>query len=65
MTEQDKKDKLSGKYVFSYGSSKEEIDQVKYLDWMQDGIYYSFLGINSDRSQDELVKMAEQVIATK
>lgn len=65
MTEQDKKDKLSGKYVFSYGSSKEEISQVKDLEWMQDGIYYSFLGIDSDRSQDELVKMAEQVIATK
>ncbi|ANP68412.1 signal peptide protein [Clostridium tyrobutyricum] len=65
MTEQDKKDKLSGKYVFSYGSDKEKISQVKYLNWMQDGIYYSFLSIDSDISQEELVKMAEQIIDTK
>lgn len=65
MTEQDKKDELSGKYVFSYGSDKEEISQVQYLNWMQDGVYYSFLAINSNISQDELVKMAKQVINTK
>ncbi|MBM7871007.1 hypothetical protein JOC70_002501 [Clostridium pascui] len=65
MTEQDKKDELSGKYVFSYGSDKEKISQVQYLNWMQDGIYYSFLAIDSNVSQDELVKMAHQVIDTK
>lgn len=65
MTGQDKKDKLSGKYVFSYGSDKEEISEVKYLNWIQDGIYYSFLAIDSDISQDELVKMTEQIIDTK
>lgn len=65
MTEQDKQDELSGKYVFSYGSDKEEISQVQYLNWMQDGINYSFLATDSDISQDELVKMAKQVIDTK
>lgn len=67
MTEQDKKDKLSGKYVFSFGadSDKEKISQVQSLNWMQDGIYYSFLGIDSNVSKDELVKMAQQVISTK
>ncbi|MCH3963902.1 MAG: signal peptide protein [Clostridium sp.] len=67
MTEQDKKDKLSGKYVFSYGSDsdKEEISQVQYLNWMQDGINYSFLASDSNISKDELVKMAQQVINTK
>lgn len=65
MTEQDKKDESSGKYVFSYGSDKEEISQVQCLNWMQDGINYSFLGIDSNISKDELVKMAQQVINTK
>jgi hypothetical protein len=67
MTEQDKKDKLSGKYVFSYGSDsdKEKISQVQYLNWMQGGISYSFLGSDSNVSKDELVKMAQQVINTK
>jgi len=65
LTEQDKKDKLSGKYVFSYGSDKIEISQFKYLDWMQDGIHYSLSSMNSHISKDELVKMAPQVICTK
>lgn len=65
MTEQDKKDKLSGKYVFSYGSDKVEISQVQSLNWMQDGIYYSFLASDSNISKDELVKMAQKVIDTK
>ncbi|MBX4268555.1 hypothetical protein [Clostridium estertheticum] len=65
LTEQDKQDKLSGKYVFSYGSDKIEISQFKYLDWMQDGIHYSLSSMNSNISKDELVKMAPQVISTK
>ncbi|WP_411680106.1 hypothetical protein [Clostridium thailandense] len=65
MTEQDKKDKASGKYVFGYGSDKEEISQVQNIIWMQDGIYYSFLGIDSNVSKEELSKMAQQVINTK
>ncbi|NNU75143.1 hypothetical protein [Clostridium estertheticum] len=65
LTEQDKQDKLSGKYVFSYGSDKIEISQFKYLDWMQDGIHYSLSSMNSSISKDELVKMAPQVISTK
>lgn len=65
MTEQDKQDELSGKYVFSYGAIKEEISQVQYLNWMQDGIYYSFLAIDSNISQDELIKMAQQIIDIK
>ncbi|NMM61771.1 signal peptide protein [Clostridium sp. P21] len=65
MTEQDKKDKASGKYVFSFGSDKEKMSQVQGLNWMEDGVYYSFLGIDSNISKDELVKMAQQVISTK
>ncbi|MCB2353843.1 hypothetical protein [Clostridium estertheticum] len=65
LTEQDKQDKLSGKYVFSYGSDKIEISQFKHLDWMQDGIHYSLSSMNSHISKDELIKMAPQVISTK
>ncbi|MEW9094628.1 MAG: hypothetical protein AB2417_06050 [Clostridiaceae bacterium] len=65
MTEQDKQDELSGKYVFSYGSDKEKISEVQGLNWMQDGINYIFSAVDSDLSQDELVKMAQQVIDNK
>ncbi|MBZ9626380.1 signal peptide protein [Clostridium sp. FP2] len=65
LTEQDKQDKLSDKYVFSYGSDNVKISQVQYLDWMQGGIHYSLLAMNSHISKDELVKMAPQIIRTK
>ena len=65
LTEQDKQDKLSGKYVFSYGSDKIEISQSQYLEWMQGGIHYSLSSMNSHISKDELVKMAPQIILTK
>ncbi|RDY22482.1 signal peptide protein [Romboutsia maritimum] len=65
LTEQDKQDELSGKYVFSYGSQKEEVSQVQSLSWMQDGVNYSFLVIDSNLSQNELVEMAHQTINVK
>lgn len=65
MTEQDKKDEASGKYVFSFGSEDIEISEVQSLNWEQNGVYYSFLVTDSDLSQDELVKMAHQVINSK
>jgi len=65
MTEQDKKDQESGKYVFSFGSDKVEISHNQHLSWVQDEIHYSFLAVDSDLSQDELVKMVHQVIDAK
>lgn len=65
MTEQDKKDQASGKYNFSVGTKKIEISQFTFLNWQQDGIYYSFMTTDSDLSQDELVKMAHEVIDAK
>lgn len=65
MTEQDKKDEASGKYVFSFGSEDVEVSKVQSLNWEQDGVYYSFLVTDSDLSQDELVKMSHQIINSK
>ena len=65
LTEQDKQDEASGKYVFSYGTDKIKISQVQYLDWMQDGIHYSLLAVDSNLAMDELVKMSHQVICAK
>lgn len=65
MTEQDKKDQSSGKYVFSFGSDKIEISHNQHLSWVQDGVHYSFLAVDSDLSQDELIEMVHQVIDAK
>jgi hypothetical protein len=62
LTEQDKKDEASGKYIFSYGSDKVEISKSKHLSWTQDGIRYMFTAIDSDVTQEQLVKMAHQMI---
>lgn len=62
MTEQDKKDEAEGKYGFGFGSEEVEIVSYKFLDWEQDGVYYSFLVEDSNISQDELVEMAHQII---
>ncbi|MGL4911553.1 MAG: DUF4367 domain-containing protein [Romboutsia sp.] len=65
MTEQDKKDEASGKYVFSYGTDKIEVSENKFVSWEQDGIYYSLMSMDLDLSQDELVKMAHEMINSK
>lgn len=65
MTEQDKQDEASGKYVFSYGSKDIEVSKIQGLNWEQNGINYSFLAVDSDISQDELVEMAHQIVSSK
>lgn len=65
MTEQDKKDEASGKYVFSVGSEEVEISKVQYADWTLDGVNYSLLAMDSQLSQNDLVEMAHQIIDAK
>lgn len=65
MTEQDKADEKSGKYVFSYGSRDIEVSNFQHLSFIMDDIYYSFMTIDSDMSQDQLVKMAQGIIDNK
>ena|SRR3712207_1391118 len=64
-TEQDKKDEAAGKYVFSYGADKVSISKVQYLSWTEKGIHYSLLAMDSKLSQDDLVKMAKEIIDAK
>lgn len=62
MTEQDKQDEESGKYVFSYGSEEVEISQVEFVSWEEEGINYLILAIDSDLTISELAGMAHEVI---
>ena len=62
LTEQDLADKESGKYVFSYGTSKVEIDAVQQLYWKDAGLNYSICVLNSELSETELLQMAREVI---
>ncbi|WP_051280274.1 hypothetical protein [Anaerovorax odorimutans] len=62
MTEQDKSDEESGKYIFSYGSEKVEINHMQQISWEEDGMSYSL--INSDDKVDKtiLTNMANEII---
>ena len=62
LTAQDKADEASGKYIFSFGSDEVEINQVQSVAWVQDGITYNLLGIDSNLAQGDLMAMAKEII---
>ena len=62
LTEQDKLDEASGKYVFSYGSATVDIDAVQLVFWQDAGLNYSICVMNSELEKDELIQMAKEII---
>ena len=62
LTEQDKKDRDSGKYVFSFGSSEIEIIEVQGLGFEYGGLSYSFVSTDNGTTKEELIQMAKEVI---
>lgn len=62
LTEQDKEDQASGKYVFSFGSNEIEIHDVQVLGWEYGGLSYSMCVIDSDITKAELIQMAREII---
>lgn len=65
LTEQDKKDEASGKYVFSYGSNEIKLVKIQSVTWQQDGIGYCLLGMDSPLDKSELTKMAQEIVDKK
>lgn len=65
MTEDDKKDEASGKYVFSFGSRDIETSEMQNIAFELDGLYYTILAVDSELAQDDLVKMAQEIIDAK
>ena len=62
LSEQDKKDKESGKYVFSFGSQDIELLEVQEIQWEYNGIAYSLCAIDVSITKDELIQMAKEAI---
>ena len=62
LTAEDKKAEANGELVFSYGSSKVEINEVQSVSWKKDGIHYQLMQINGKLSADELAEMAKEII---
>ena len=63
MTEQDKEDEASGKYVFSYGTDEVEIQTMRQVMWKDGNVMFSLLDSEGTTDMDELVSMAEDVIS--
>ncbi len=61
-TAEDKKAEADDELVFSYGSSDVQISKVQSVTWGKDDIQYQLMQIDGALSEDELVKMAEEVI---
>lgn len=62
LTEQDKMDQESGKYIFSYGAEQIEVSSVQSVWFYQDGCKVSLLGRNSLLSREEFLEMAKEII---
>ncbi|MGN0711914.1 MAG: hypothetical protein ACI4LO_09135 [Anaerovoracaceae bacterium] len=62
MTEQDKADEASGKYIFSYGTEKVEIQHVQQIKWEDDGMVYALINFDDGVDKDGLAQMAGEVI---
>ena len=62
LTEQDKLDEASGKYVFSYGSADVDIDAVQLVLWEDAGLNYSICAMDSELDRDALLQMAREII---
>ena len=59
----DKAAKANGDLVFSYGSAAVELNEIQSATFVKDGMQYQLLQINGKLSGDELVKMAEELVA--
>lgn len=53
MTEQDKADESSGKYIFSYGSDEIEVNHMQQISWEENGMSYTLM--NSDDKVDKTI----------
>jgi len=64
LTAEDKEDEKRDDYYISYGSEDEEVQlsQMSFVNWTDNGIYYSIMGTDTSLSAEEMIQMAEETI---
>lgn len=62
LTEQDRADKESGKYVFSYGTEDIEIHEVQITAWVHNGLNHVICAMDSELAEDDLLQAAKEFI---
>lgn len=63
LTEADKAAEANGSLAISYGSDKIEEEPMKNLCWQKDGIDYQLVTNSATLDRDEMLTMAEEIIA--
>ena len=63
MTEDDKKAEQNGELIFSYGSDKVSIIEVRGISWVMNDMHLSLMQMDGKLSADDLVWMANCIIA--
>jgi len=63
MTENDKKSKESGEMLFSFGTDKVEIIEVKSANFVKDGVLINLYQMNGDLEKENLIDIAKEIIA--
>ena len=64
-SDEDLKAEQNGELYISYGSSEIETSYAYHVDWVQDGVTYSLMGMGDEGTQmgaDEMFQMAKEVI---
>lgn len=63
MTEQDIADQENGTYIFSEGGTEEVYTEVvTHVTWIEDGIRYGIMAVDTDLTKDQLIEAAKAVI---
>lgn len=62
MTEQDKEDEESGKYIFSLGSDEVEVKQIQQISWEDNGMSYTLMNSDGAVDKDMIINMAAEIV---
>lgn len=65
LTEEDKAAEANGEFVFSYGSDKVSISEVKGVSWSNGNMHYGLTQIDGSLSTDDFIQMAKEIMAYK
>lgn len=65
LTDEDRANMGNPNYNYASGSSEVEIMQSMNVVWVKDGVYYHMLGFDLTLSAEEMLDMAEEMIAAK
>lgn len=62
LTPEDIENEKKDDYYISYGSDEVQLNQMSYVNWTDNGIYYGIMGSDTSLSAEDMIQMAEEII---